>query len=163
MPQLIADRKEIDFILYELLDAEQMLEYEKFEGFSKKMFNMIISEARKLSIKEILPTLADSDKNGVQYENGQVLAPESFRKAREAILDSEFTSTMEDPKWGGQGLPFIISMAIMEYVVGANYSLSGYTQMGHGTGKMIELFGTDHLKELFLKNLYTASGVAPCS
>lgn len=155
MPQLIADRKEIDFILYELLDAEQMLEYGKFDGFSKKMFNMIISEARKLSIKEILPTLADSDKNGVQYENGQVLAPESFRKAREAILDSEFTSTMEDPKWGGQGLPFIISMAIMEYVVGANYSLSGYTQMGHGTGKMIELFGTDHLKELFLKNLYT--------
>ena len=49
MPQLIADRKEIDFILYELLDAEQMLEYEKFDGFSKKMFNMIISEARKLS------------------------------------------------------------------------------------------------------------------
>ncbi|MCP3924357.1 MAG: hypothetical protein GY714_17415 [Desulfobacterales bacterium] len=55
MAQLIADRKEVDFILYELLDAEELLKYEKYEGFSKKMFDMIISEARKLSIKEILP------------------------------------------------------------------------------------------------------------
>ncbi|MCP4718997.1 MAG: acyl-CoA dehydrogenase, partial [Desulfobacteraceae bacterium] len=30
------------------------------------------------------------------------------------------------------------------------------THMGHGTGKMIELYGTDQLKNLFLENLYTA-------
>lgn len=41
MTQLIADRKEIDFILYELLDAEQLLKHEKFKGLSKKMINMI--------------------------------------------------------------------------------------------------------------------------
>jgi alkylation response protein AidB-like acyl-CoA dehydrogenase len=156
MSQLIADRREIDFILYELLDVEQVLKHEKFEGFSKKMFDMMISEARKLSIKEILPTLAESDKTGVQFESGRVTAPESFHKARRAVLDAELTSTMEDPEWGGQGLPHLISVAIMEYVVGANYSLSGYTHMGHGTGKMIELFGTDLLKELFLENLYTS-------
>lgn len=156
MTQLIADRKEVDFILYELLGAEELLNYEEFEGFSKKMFDMIISEARKLSIKEILPTLADSDKNGVRFENGQVKAPESFHRARKVVLDAELTSTMEDPEWGGQGLPYLISMAILDYVIGANYSLSGYTHMGHGTGKMIEMFGTDHLKDTFLKNLYTS-------
>jgi len=73
MAQLIADRKEIDFILYELLDAEKLLEFEKFNMFSKKMFDMIISEARKISLKEILPTLAESDKNGVRFENGKVI------------------------------------------------------------------------------------------
>lgn len=156
MAQLIADRKDIDFILYELLDAEQLFKHEKFNAFSRKTVDMIISEARKLSLKEILPTLAESDKNGVRFENGRVLAPESFRKARQAILDADLTSTMEDPKWGGQGLPFLISIAIMEYTVGANYSLSGYTHMGHGTGKMIELFGTDRQKDLFVENLYTA-------
>jgi len=156
MAQLIADRKEIDFILYELLDAEKLLEFEKFNMFSKKMFDMIISEARKISLKEILPTLAESDKNGVRFENGKVIAPESFRRARKIIREAELVSVMEDPKWGGQGLPYMISTAIMEYVVGANYSLSGFTHMGHGTGKMIELYGTDKQKELFLKNLYTA-------
>ncbi|MBU2631556.1 MAG: acyl-CoA dehydrogenase, partial [Proteobacteria bacterium] len=156
MAQLIADRKEIDFILYELLDAQQLLKFEKFKEFSKKTVDMMISEARKLAIKEILPTLAESDQNGVRFENGRVIAPQSFRKARQAVLDADLVSTMEDPEWGGQGLPFLISVAIMEYTVGANYSLSGYTHMGHGTGKMIELFGTDRQKDLFVKNLYTA-------
>ncbi|NOX32479.1 MAG: acyl-CoA dehydrogenase [Deltaproteobacteria bacterium] len=156
MAQLIADQKEIDFILYEQFNAEELLTYEKFNGFSKKMFDMIISEARKVAIKEILPTLADGDKQGVQFENGSVTVPDSFHRARKVVRETDLTSTMEDPEWGGQGLPFLISIAIMEYIVGANYALSGYIHMGHGTGKMIELFGTDKLKKMFLENLYTA-------
>ena len=117
---------------------------------------MVISEARKISIKELLPTLAESDKNGVRFENGKVIVPESFHRAREVIREAELVSTMEDPEWGGQGLPYLVSIAIMEYVIGANYSFIGYTHMGHGTGKMIELYGTDQQKDIFLKNLYTA-------
>ncbi len=155
MTQVIADQREIDFILYEQLNAEQLLDCEKFSDFSKKTFDMIISEARKLAIKEILPTLADGDRQGVRFENGKVNVPESFHRARKAVRQAELTSVMEDPEWGGQGLPFLISMAVMDYIVGANYALSGYIHMGHGTGKMIELFGTDTLKQLFLENLYT--------
>jgi alkylation response protein AidB-like acyl-CoA dehydrogenase len=156
MAQFIADQKEIDFILYDLLSAGQLPNHEKFKDFSKKMFDMVISEARKLSIKEILPTLAESDKNGVRFENGKVLAPECFKRAIKMVRDAELVSTMEDPNWGGQGLPYLITIAVMEYVVGANYSLSGYMHLGHGTGKMIELYGTQQLKDIFLENLYTA-------
>ena len=156
MTQVIADQKEIEFILYEQFNAEKLLSYEKYKGFSKKIFDMILSEARKVAVKEILPTLADGDKQGVHFENGKVAVPDSFHKARRVVIDSDLTSTMEDPDWGGQGLPFLISIAIMEYTVGANYALSGYIHMGHGTGKMIELFGTERLKNMFLENLYTA-------
>ncbi|MCP4673884.1 MAG: acyl-CoA dehydrogenase [Desulfobacula sp.] len=156
MTQVIADQKEIEFILYEQFNAKKLLSFEKYKGFSKKIFDMILSEARKIGIKEILPTLADGDKLGVQFENGKVTVPDSFHKARKAVRQAELTSTMENPDWGGQGLPFIISIAIMEYTVGANYALSGYLHMGHGTGKMIELFGTKLLKNMFLENLYTA-------
>jgi alkylation response protein AidB-like acyl-CoA dehydrogenase len=156
MTQVIADQKEIEFILYEQFNAEKLLSYEKYKGFSKKIFDMILSEARKIAIKEILPTLAEGDKQGVRFENGKVAVPESFHKARKVVLEADLTSTMEDPDWGGQGLPFLISIAVMEYTVGANYALSGYIHMGHGTGKMIELFGTEQLRNMFLENLYTA-------
>ncbi|MBT3485614.1 MAG: acyl-CoA dehydrogenase [Desulfobacula sp.] len=156
MAQLIADQKEIEFILYEQFNAEELLTYKKYKGFSKKIFGMIISEARKVAIKEILPTLRDGDKQGVRFENGKVMVPDSFHRARKVLRESDLTSTMEDPEWGGQGLPFLISIAILDYIVGANYSLSGYINMGHGTGKMIELFGTDTLKKMFVENLYTS-------
>ncbi len=154
MSQLIADRREVDFILYELLEVEKLIKLEKYSDLSRKTFDMIISEARKLAINDILPTLFESDKDGVRFENGTVKAPESFHQAYEAIKKAEFVSTMEDPEWGGQGLPYLISVAVMEYIVGANYSLSGYVNMGHGTGKMIEIYGTDLQKQLFVENLY---------
>jgi len=156
MSQFIADQKEIDFILYELLRVEELVKEDQFADFSKKSFDMIISEARKLALKELLPTLADGDRQGVRFENGRVKAPDSFHRARDLVRKSELTSLPEDPKWGGHGLPYQISIAVMDYVVAANYALSGYTHMGHGTGKMIELYGTDQLKNLFLENLYTA-------
>ncbi len=156
MSQFIADQREIDFILYELLRADELIKQAPFADFSKKSFDMIIGEARKLAIKELLPTLAEGDRAGVIFENGQVKVPDCFHRARSLMLEAELTSLPEDPKWGGHGLPYQISIAVMDYVVGANYALSGYTHMGHGTGKMIELYGTGLLKELFLENLYTA-------
>jgi len=156
MAQLIADQREIEFILYELLRADELVKADRFSDFSKKSFDMIIAETRRLAQKEILPTLADGDREGVKFDKGRVKVADSFRRARSLILEAELTALPEDPKWGGQGLPFLISMAALDYMLGANYALSGYVLMGHGTGKMIELYGTDLLKELFLENLYTA-------
>ena len=113
MAQLIADQKEIEFILYEQFNAEELLTYKKYKGFSKKIFGMIISEARKVAIKEILPTLRDGDKQGVRFENGKVMVPDSFHRARKVLRESDLTSTMEDPEWGGQGLPFLISILLL--------------------------------------------------
>ncbi|MBU0971593.1 MAG: acyl-CoA dehydrogenase [Proteobacteria bacterium] len=156
MAQFIADQREIEFILYELLHADELVKADQFSDFSKKSFDMIIAETRKLAIKELLPTLADGDRQGVRFENGRVTVADSFHRARALILEAQLTALPEDPQWGGQGLPFLISMAALDYMLAANYSLSGYVHMGHGTGKMIELYGTELIKDLFLKNLYTA-------
>ena len=156
MAQLIADQREIDFILYELLRADELVKADQFSDFSKKSFDMIIAETRKLAIKELLPTLVDGDREGVKFDKGRVKVADSFHRARSLILEAGLTALPEDPKWGGQGLPYLISMAALDYMIAANYALSGYVHMGHGTGKMIELYGTDLLKELFLENLYTA-------
>ncbi len=156
MPQTIADRRDIDFVLYEQLDIENLLNSEKYEGLNRKLYDSIISEARKLSINEILPTNSEGDREGVRFEDGAVFVPECFHRPYRLLLDGEWTAINEDPEFGGQGLPNTINSAVLEYIWGANYSLVNYGMLGHGTGKMIELFGTDEQKELYLKKLYTA-------
>ncbi|MCP4577988.1 MAG: acyl-CoA dehydrogenase, partial [Deltaproteobacteria bacterium] len=42
----------------------------------------------------------------------------------------------------------------IEYLY-SNYCLVNYGMMGHGSGKMVELYGTEIQKKLFLKKLYT--------
>jgi len=155
MAQVIADRRDIEFTLYEQMQAESLLGYDNYSDLNRKMFDMIISEARSFSIKELLPTYAEGDKIGLTFEKGQVKVPESFHRPHKLLIENEWTSLTEDPEVGGQGLPHIIDLAASEYIVGGNYALMNYARMGHGTGKMVELFGTEEQKNLFLEKLYT--------
>jgi alkylation response protein AidB-like acyl-CoA dehydrogenase len=156
MAQVIADRRDIDFVLYEQLKAQELTKVDRYKDFNKKVFDMIITEARNFAVKELLPTFAEGDREGLRFENGQVKVPECFHRAYELLLEGEWTSLIEDPAWGGQGLPTIVAQAVGEYLYGGNWAVMNYGGMGHGTGKMVEIFGTPEQKELFLKKLYTA-------
>ncbi|RJP42969.1 MAG: acyl-CoA dehydrogenase [Desulfobacteraceae bacterium] len=155
MAQYIADRRDVEFVLYEQLEAEKLTKLEQYSDLNKKAFDMVVNEARNFAIKEILPTYAEGDKNPVRYENGRVIAPPSFKRPLELFRDGEWIALSEDPEIGGQGLPILIAQAAREYLIGANFAFAAYAVLGHGTGKMIELYGTDLQKKMFLKNLYT--------
>jgi alkylation response protein AidB-like acyl-CoA dehydrogenase len=156
MAQVVADRRDIDFVLYEQLKAEEVTKHKRYKGFNKKTFDMIITEARNFAVKELLPANAEGDREGLRFEDGQVKVPECYHRAYKLLLEGEWTSLTEDPDWGGQGLPANIAQAVGEYLYGSNWALTNYGGMGHGTGKMIELFGTQQQKEMFLEKLYTA-------
>jgi alkylation response protein AidB-like acyl-CoA dehydrogenase len=156
MAQVIADRRDLDFVLYEQLRVDELTKLDQYKVFNKKTFDMIITEARNFAVKELLPANAEGDKEGLRFENGQVKVPECFHRAYKLLLEGEWTSLTEDPDWGGQGLPSNIALAVGEYLYGSNWALTNYGGMGHGTGKMIEIFGTQLQKEMFLEKLYTA-------
>jgi alkylation response protein AidB-like acyl-CoA dehydrogenase len=155
MAQQIADRRDIDFVLYEQLNVEQLFKSLKYRELNKKMVDMVITEARAFGIKEVLPTQAEGDKAGVAFENGKVTVPECYRRPYQLMVENGWTSLAEDPAMGGQGLPHMVMRAAYEYFYGANWAMVTYALEGHGTGKMIELFGTDKQKALFLEKLYT--------
>lgn len=155
MAQQIADRRDIDFVLYEQLDTEKLAKEKAFAGLDRKAFDMIITEVRNFAIKELLPAYLDGDRIGVTFESGKVRVPASYHRPHKLIVEGEWASMTEDPELGGQGLPHIIARAAREYLSGANGTLSAYAMLGHGTGKMIELYGTQAQKELFLKKLYS--------
>ncbi len=104
MAQVIADRRDIDFVLYEQLKADEMTRLDKYKDFNKKTFDMIITEARNFAIKELLPTNAEGDKEGLGFENGQVTVPQSFHRAYELFVEGEWTSLTEDPRMGRPGV-----------------------------------------------------------
>jgi alkylation response protein AidB-like acyl-CoA dehydrogenase len=155
MAQQIADRRDVDFVLYEQLQVEELSKHDIFAEFNKKTIDLIISEARNLAIKEILPTQEEGDRLGTNFENGRVTVPESFHKAWELFKEGEWLAMIEDPEWGGQGMPRAVALAASDYMNGANFAFMMYPGLTHGAGKLIETFGTETQKNLFLKNMYT--------
>ena len=157
MAPKLTDQKDIDFVLYEQLQVDRLLSADKYKNLNKKLFDMVVKEARNLAVKEIFPTYAECDKIGVNFESGAVRVPDCLKRPHRLLVDGEWGALTEDPEYGGQGLPFTIAQAAMEYLTGANYILATYLILGHGTGKMIDLFGTPDQKAMFLEKLYTGA------
>jgi alkylation response protein AidB-like acyl-CoA dehydrogenase len=155
MAQVIADRRDVDFVLYEQFDAAALCRHATFAAFNRKTFDMIIDEARQLAVKEILPTLVEGDRAGLVFENGQVRVPECFHRAHKLYVEGEWTALTANPDLGGQGLPYLVAQAVADYHLGANYAFSLFGFGAHGAGEMIEIFGTAQQKDLYLKKMYT--------
>jgi alkylation response protein AidB-like acyl-CoA dehydrogenase len=155
MAQQIADRRDVDFVLHEQLRVEELSQHDIYAEFNKKTVDLIVSEARNLAVKEILPTQEEGDREGTKFDNGQVTVPESFHKAWELFKDGEWLAMIEDPEWGGQGMPRSVALAASDYMNGANFAFMMYPGLTHGAGKLVETFGTEKQKELFLKKMYT--------
>lgn len=153
MAQQLADRRDIDFVMWEQLDGETFLKEGGYKEFNQKTCNLIINEARSLAIKEILPTLAESDEVGVKFENGTVTVPESFSRLREILLDGEWQNLMVEPEMGGQGAPPFVSAAATEYFMAANWPLFTYVSLGCSTAGMIYNNGTKELIDTYVPKL----------
>ncbi len=155
MAQQIADRRDVDFVLHEQLQVEKLSEHDIFAEFNKKTIDLIVSEARNLAIKEILPTQVEGDREGTPFDAGKVTVPESFHKVWELFKEGEWLAMVEDPDWGGQGMPRAVALAASDYMNGANFAFMMYAGLTHGAGKLVETFGTAEQKNLFLKKMYS--------
>lgn len=152
MAQQIADRRDIDFVLHEQMKVADLAKNDKFAEFTKKTVDMIVSEARNLAVKEMLPTLKESDE-GCVFDNGVVKVPESFHRVFKLYREGEWPAMIDDPKWGGQGMPKAVSLAADEYFYGANSAFMLYHGLTHGAANLVSTLGDDTQKRLYLKKL----------
>lgn len=155
MAQIIADRRDVDFVLHEQLEVGDLSKNKNYAEFNKKTIDLIISEARNLAVKEIYPTQKIGDEEGCVFDKGKVTVPEAFHRAYELFKEGEWLAMAEDPEWGGQGMPTAVSLATHDYFNGANYAFMMYPGLSHGAGKLVEAFGTKKQKALFLKKMYS--------
>ncbi|MDA3791270.1 MAG: acyl-CoA dehydrogenase [Desulfobacula sp.] len=155
MAQLVADRRDVDFVLHEQLEVEKLSAFEKFEDFNKKTIDLVVSEARNLALKELLTCMKDTDEQGCTFENGTVKVPEAFHRVYDLFKEGEWIAMCDDPEYGGQGMPHVVAMASDNYFNGANYPFMLHNILIHGAGKLVERFGTEKQKQLFLKKMYT--------
>ena len=157
MPQIIADRRDLDFILHEQLKVETLSQHETFAEFDRKTVDMIVTEARQLALKELLPLYKVGDEEGCRFADGNVTVPEAFHRAYRLLCEGEWIAMCDDAQWGGQGMPQTVAQAANNYFFGANYPFMTYATLTHGAGKLIEVFGTARQKKLFLQKMYAGA------
>jgi 3-(methylthio)propanoyl-CoA dehydrogenase len=148
------DDRDVQFVLKEQLGIRKLLEFEAYRDFTIEDFDMILNQAAKIAASDVAPTFQDGDREGCRFEGGKVRTPESFHRCWEVFKEGGWFALHASPEFGGQGLPLIITEAAMEFIMSANFAFCCYSGMGAGNGGMIERYGSDAQRRMFVHKMY---------
>ena len=152
MPIYSAPVKDIKFILQNVLKIHDS-DIPGYDELDDEYLNAILEEASKISSEVLAPLNAIGDKHGCSFENGIVYTPPGFKEAFNQLKDGGWTGIDCDIKFGGQGLPYLISIAVGEMFASANMALGMYHGLTHGAYSAIYSHGSEEQKEKYLPNL----------
>jgi len=161
MPIFKAPVRDFQFVLNEYLNLGQ---YSDVPGFSKENLDTmppVLEAAAQLCEEVLFPLNQKGDKIGLKYDNGKVIMPDGFKEAYKTYVDGGWPSFTCDPAYGGQGLPDVLNMPLMEMVCSANLAFGLTPGLSHGAYNAIMLHANDEIKKKYLPKMVSGlwSGV----
>ncbi|AOA57480.1 acyl-CoA dehydrogenase C-terminal domain-containing protein [Acinetobacter larvae] len=157
MPQYKAPLRDMQFVLHELLNAEQ--HYANLPAFkdnvSRELVDQYLDAAADFCENELSPLNQVGDREGCQWNDGEVTTPTGFKEAYQKYIELGFPSLAVPEQHGGQGLPSSLATTISEMVGAANWAWGMYPGLSHGAVRTIEHHGSDEQKAIYLPKLVT--------
>jgi len=154
IPSKLVNRRDLAFILYELLESEQLTAVRKYADHSRDTFEAALDAAQRLAEAEFAPINRLLDQHEPEFVDGKVRQPEAVRRALAAYRDAGFFAAGQDDVYGGMGLPHVIAQAVQAMFNAANISLTAYPFLTIGNANLIRTFGTDEQRRTWLPALY---------
>ena len=161
MPVYKAPIRDFQFILNDYLNLAQ---YQNVPGFSRENLDMmppVLDAAAQLCEEVLFPLNQKGDQVGLKYDNGKVIMPDGFKEAYKTYIEGGWPGFTCDPAFGGQGLPEVMNMPLMEMVCSANLAFGLTPGLSHGAYNAIMLHASDEIKKKYVPKLITGewSGV----
>jgi len=153
-----APLRDIQFVLYELLDYENHCQaLPDGEEASRDLIEAILQEGGKFCEQVLAPLNSIGDEQGCRWENGDVTTPEGFKAAYQQYVEAGWPSMNQGTEFGGQGLPESLGTVMSELLGEANWAWSMYPGLSHGAMKTLEKHGTEEQKSVYLSKLVEGS------
>ncbi|MGB8221263.1 MAG: acyl-CoA dehydrogenase [Polyangiales bacterium] len=144
----------VDFLLYSVLDAESLCELEAYQQHSKETFDLYIDSVRRFARQDLLPTYKPMDEEPPVFRGGRIHTHPSLPGLFEQMVELGLLTATRPESVGGQQMPMLVNTMASAYLMAANLSAYGFIGLTVGAAHLIEAFGTDELKERFMRKLY---------
>jgi len=151
---LVSDRN-VDFLLYELLHAEELCRLPYFSDHGRETFDLVIGSARKLAREQLFPAFKPMDEHPPHLDNGQVKVHPAVRELLPQMFDLGLASAMRPVEVGGQQLPATVGLMAAHYAMAANGAAYGFLGLTAGAAHLIEVHGSEELKLRYMARMYT--------
>lgn len=151
---LISDRFS-SFLLHDVHDATGLCALPYFADHDRETFDLFVGAARRLAREQLLPTYKIMDEEAPELKNGEIKAHPLMHSLYPKLVDLGIVSAMRPWEVGGQQLPVCVSTLAMMHLMAANAAAAGYVFLTTGAAHLIESFGSDEVRDLFMANMYS--------
>ncbi len=150
MPQLI-NRRDLAFMLYELLDVESLTEKPRYAQHDRGTFDAIIDAAYRLAEERFQPHAAKLDAQEPYFDGERVHIIAEVKVALDAYIDGGFLAASIDAEHGGLQLPYTVTSAVQGIFTAANAGTAGYPFLTVAAANLLRAHGTPQQQARYMK------------
>jgi butyryl-CoA dehydrogenase len=146
---LLNDR-DIEFLLYELLDTESLLGRPRYSEHSREIFDASLRTAKTVAEKYFADHYVKGDQNEPTLVNGEVQMIPETKVAWQEFTKAGFLAAHQDYDEGGMQMPEVLVRTIMAYINAANIGTAAYPFIAIGVTNLLRAFGSHEQKAKYL-------------
>jgi butyryl-CoA dehydrogenase len=150
---LLRDR-DVEFLLYELLDAPSLCAFPAFSEHSRETFDLYVRSARRLAREVLYPAYKPMDESPARLEGDRIVTHPRMKALWDQLVGLGVIAATRPADVGGQALPMTVSTLAHAYLMAANLSAYAYAGLTTGAAHLIEAFGSDALRRDFMTPMY---------
>ena len=151
----LIDRRNLDFLLYEWLDVERLVERERFADHSRESFDQTIDLAARIAAASFAPHNHLADEREPYFEDGGVRLIPDVKAAVDEYREAGLIAAAHDYDLGGIQLPYVVSTAATSFFIAANVATAAYVFLTAANANVIAAFGSPEQKRRYLEALLT--------
>ena len=151
MPAPLLNERDLEFMLYELFDAQSLIERERYSDHSRETFNAAINTSKTVAEKYFLPIRQKVDTHQPTFDGEKVTMIPEIKVALDAVIEAGLASPAADYELGGMQLPGIVTAVSGAYLSAAASTTMGYISLTNANANLIEAHGTDEQKKTWVE------------
>jgi len=153
MTVYIAPIKDMLFVLEEIAGLDEVAALPGCEDVGLDLVSAVLEEAARLAEEVIAPLNKGSDQQGASYANYEVKTSPGFKEAYQQFAEGGWVGLTCDPKFGGQGLPHLLSIPVGEILNSASVSFALCPMLTSGAIEALSHHASDELKAIYLPKM----------
>jgi acyl-CoA dehydrogenase len=141
------------FVLKQLCDSSAIAQLPGYEEATDDLIDAILEGAAAFTSEVLAPLNGSGDQEGSKIVDGGVVPASGFKEAYQQYVEQGWPSLGCDPEYGGQGMPHILEVSVMEMLQSANLAFALCPMLGQGALAALESHGIDELKNIYLPRM----------
>lgn len=147
----ILDQRDLEFMIFELFDAEALTQRERYADHNRETFLAAIDTARNVAEKYFIPIRQKADVEQPTFDGEKVWMIPEIKVGLDAVREAGLNSPTADYELGGMQLPPLVSSAANAYLTAAASTMVGYNGLTTANANLIDAHGSDEQKKTWVE------------